>query len=82
MLFCSIYNEIFRPCFSIDGIRPDPSKIMAQPSNAKVLVIKQLLGITRYYRKFIRDYATVAYPIPWYGYGKKIALLTLKTMNF
>lgn len=49
-----------------DGIKPDPSKIeaiskMQAPTSIKL--IKQFLGITGYYRKFMRDYAKVAYPM-------------------
>lgn len=51
------------------GIKPDPLKTMAiqkipLPRNLKE--IKSFLGITGYYRKFVKDYAKVAYPMVKY----------------
>lgn len=49
-----------------DGIRPNAKKVEAikkilPPENLKAL--KSFLGMTSYYRKFIRDYAKVAKPL-------------------
>ena len=51
---------------SKDGITPDNDKISAVigypvPSNAKQL--KQFLGLSNYYRRFIRNYALIAEPL-------------------
>lgn len=51
------------------GIKPNPNKIAAiqtlkLPTTAKQ--IKSFLGITGYYRKFVKDYAKVAQPIVKY----------------
>lgn len=48
------------------GIKPDPTKIVAiqkipLPSTQKQ--IKSFLGLSGYYRKFIKDYAKIAYPL-------------------
>ncbi|CAB0042173.1 unnamed protein product [Trichogramma brassicae] len=47
-------------------IKPDPTKIEAMrdypaPTNAKK--VKQFLGLTGYYRRFIKGYATIARPL-------------------
>ena len=49
-----------------EGIKPDPSKVksiekLLPPTNLKEL--KSFLGMTSYYRRFIRDYAKVAKPL-------------------
>ena len=51
---------------SAAGVKPDPHKVSAvldfpTPSNIKEL--KQFLGLTNYYRKFIYNYATIASPL-------------------
>lgn len=55
-----------------NGIKPDDKKVtaiksMKLPSSPKE--IKQFLGITGYYRKFVKDYAKVAYPMIKYLKG-------------
>lgn len=52
-----------------DGVKPDPSKITKIldwkiPTTQKE--IKQFLGLTGYYRRFIRDYAKLAKPLTKY----------------
>jgi len=52
-----------------EGIKPNPNKIviiekLLLPRTEKQ--IKSFLGITGYYRKFIKDYAKVAQPITKY----------------
>ena len=51
---------------SADGIRPDPAKTEAVsnypvPRNAKEL--KQLMGLSNYYRRFVKDYSKIAEPL-------------------
>ena len=51
---------------SANGITPDPQKVTAvlhfpQPTEAKPL--RQFLGLTNYYRKFIHNYASIAEPL-------------------
>src|SRR3954471_16219067 len=49
-----------------EGIRPDPEKVKAvhefpQPQNLRQL--QSFLGLTSYYRKFMKDYAKIAHPL-------------------
>ena len=51
---------------SSDGIRVDPNKTAAisdfpAPTNTKHL--KQFLGLSNYYRKFVENYASIAKPL-------------------
>ena len=51
---------------SADGIRPDPAKTEAVsnypvPRNAKEL--KQFMGLSNYYRRFVKDYSKIAEPL-------------------
>ena len=51
---------------SSEGIRPDPGKIsaisnLAPPADVKQL--KQFLGLSNYYRKYIQSYAAIAEPL-------------------
>ena len=51
---------------SATGVKPDPRKVEAVsqypvPTNIKEL--KQFLGLTNYYRKFIHNYAYIAEPL-------------------
>lgn len=52
-----------------DGMKPNPKKIedivkLKLPSTQKQ--IKSFLGITGYYRKFVKDYARIAKPMTYY----------------
>lgn len=52
-----------------EGVKPNPKKIkiiqeLKLPNTAKQM--RRFLGITEYYRKFIRDYAKIAYLITKY----------------
>ena len=49
-----------------DGIKPNPEKINAinkYPLPITQKDVKAFLGLTKYYRKFIRDYAKIAKPL-------------------
>lgn len=63
--FLSTQVEFLGYIVSHDGIRADKKKVEAitkmKPKNVKEL--KSFLGMTSYYRKFIRDYAKVAKPL-------------------
>lgn len=51
---------------SSDGIQPDPKKVVAittYPPPADSKQLKQFLGLSNYYRKFIKDYASIAEPL-------------------
>ena len=55
-----------------NGISPDPAKISAvsdYPIPTTVKAIKAFLGLSGYYRRFIRDYAGIAAPL--YSLTKK-----------
>lgn len=73
-----------------EGIKPDPTKVNAienllPPSNLKEL--KGFLGMTSYYRRFIKDYARVAKPLTNLTRGenaqvKERYLLSCKAVHF
>lgn len=51
---------------SYEGIKPDSNKVKAVeefPTPIKVRNIREFLGLTSYYRKFIKDYAKIAKPL-------------------
>jgi hypothetical protein len=51
---------------SKDGTRSDPDKIEAVlhfPQPKTVTNVKSFLGLTGYYRKYVRDYARLAAPL-------------------
>lgn len=62
-------TEYLGHTLTTEGVKPNPSKIktiqeLKLPTNAKQ--IKRFLRITGYYRKFIKDYAKIAYPLTRY----------------
>ena len=49
-----------------DGVKPNPAKINAirkSPRPTTVRAIRQFLGLSGYYRRFIKDYAKIAKPL-------------------
>ncbi|MCI06874.1 hypothetical protein A2U01_0027935, partial [Trifolium medium] len=51
---------------SKDGIQADPSKIQAMvdwPQPASITMLRGFLGLTGFYRKFIKNYAAIATPL-------------------
>ena len=51
---------------SVDGVKPDPKKIevvSSYPTPRSAKELKQFLGLTNYYRKFILNYAHIAEPL-------------------
>lgn len=50
----------------MEGVHPDPNKVAAVkewPMPKSVKQVRAFLGLTRYYRRFINQYAQVASPI-------------------
>ena len=66
---CALFQE--QVCYlghiiSSKGIATDPnktSKIMKWPTPTTVQQVQQFLGLSSYYRKFIKDFATIAKPL-------------------
>jgi len=63
-----------RHVVSAKGVIPDPQKVAAvlqfpQPTEAKSL--RQFLGLTNYYQKFINNYASIAEPLHQASKGHK-----------
>ena len=51
---------------SADGIRPDPAKTEAvsnYPVSRNAKELKQFLGLSNYYRRFVKDYSKIAEPL-------------------
>jgi hypothetical protein len=51
---------------SKEGVRKDPSKIeavMEMPRPTNVTEVRSYLGLTSYYRKFVKDYSRIAKPL-------------------
>ena len=66
---CDIFKDKIqypRHVVSKEGISIDPDKIkvsMEWPVPKNVTDIRSFMGITRYYRKFIKGFSKIAYPI-------------------
>jgi hypothetical protein len=51
---------------SKEGIRPDPGKIetvLHFPTPKNVISVRSFLGLTSYYRKYVRGYSSLAGPL-------------------
>ena len=58
--------SIFRHIVGRGGVKPDPEKIQKIKDFSMPINISQLraaLGLTGYYRKFIKDYSRIAKPM-------------------
>ena len=50
----------------INGVKPDPEKIdkvKNYPTPKSISDVRRFMGLTSYYRKFIKDFSTVAKPL-------------------
>lgn len=61
-----LQTEFLGHILTADGIKPNPNKIqiiknLKLPTSQKQ--IKSFLGVTGYYRKFVKDYSKVAFPL-------------------
>lgn len=64
--FCKTKLRYLGHVVSQSGIEPDPSKIRAvreYPTPTKLKDVRTFLGLTSYYRRFIKNYATIAEPL-------------------
>ena len=65
-LFAQRELEYLGHVVSIKGVTPEPSKIKAiaqWPTPATAKELRAFLGLTGFYRKFVRQYATIASPL-------------------
>ena len=65
-LFCKTQVEYLGHIVNVKGVQVDPTKIEAIQAWPKPTTVKQLrgfLGLTGYYRKFVANYAHLAYPL-------------------
>ncbi|CAF4396540.1 unnamed protein product [Rotaria sp. Silwood2] len=64
--FCKTHLKYLGHIVSKEGIRPDPDKLRAvqeYPVPTKLKAVRTFLGLTSYYRRFIKNYATIAEPL-------------------
>ena len=81
--FCSKESEYLGHVLTPEGVKPNPKKVadilkLKLPLTTKQ--IKSFLGITGYYRKFIKDYAKVAQPL--IKYLKKNTKINVNDPNY
>ncbi|CAF4003985.1 unnamed protein product [Rotaria magnacalcarata] len=64
--FCRRELKYLGHLITADGIKPDPglvASVQLFPQPTKIKDIQSFLGLTGYYRKFIKDYAKIAEPL-------------------
>ena len=64
--FCSLQVEFLGHIVSAEGVRTDPSKtekVAQWPVPTSRKEIQQFLGLANYYRRFVKDFATIAKPL-------------------
>lgn len=64
--FCQLKLKYLGHVVSQHGIEPDPDKIRAvrdYPAPIRLKDVRTFLGLTSYYRRFIKQYATIAEPL-------------------
>ena len=65
-MFAQESIEYLGHIISRDGVGPDPEKIRAMiawPTPATIKQLRGFLGLTRFYRKFVQHYASIAAPL-------------------
>ena len=64
--FCSLQVEFLGHIVSTDGVRTEPSKtekVAQWPVPKTRKEVQQFLGLANYYRRFVKDFATIAKPL-------------------
>ncbi|CAF4229544.1 unnamed protein product, partial [Rotaria magnacalcarata] len=64
--FCKTKLKYIGHVVSQSGIEPDPDRVRAvrdYPVPTRIKDVRAFLGLTSYYRRFIRNYATIAEPL-------------------